>query len=277
MPLKILILAAGYGTRLQRDILADPTQQFKNRLNTPKPLLPLGPNNDALLTYWLNIFREAKIEIATAVFIVTNALYYPQFVSWAQEQGVPTQNIVSDGTETNETRVGAVGDVAFAVKHFGWFKDTWSKENVDLCIIAGDTLFQKGFPFEKLWRVYEKKCKKEYDASLVTTHHVSDEEVSKFGILSLEEEMEEPEKTISRNACPCFYFFRREMVGLLRVFLQESEQRGDPLDKRDAIGKVLAWGINGGLETFYAVRVEGRIDVGDLQGYIEARKYFENI
>ncbi|CAG8477769.1 7054_t:CDS:2 [Ambispora leptoticha] len=273
MPLKILILAAGYGTRLQRDILADPTQQFKNLLNTPKPLLPLGPNNDALLTYWLNIFREAKIEIATTVYIVSNALYHSQFVSWAQVQGFPTQNIVSDGTETNEKRVGAVGDVAFAVEHFGWFKDAWSKEDIDLCIIGGDTLFQKkGFSFKKLWRVYEEKCKKKYKASLITTYRVSDEEV----ILEFHEKPR-PEKTISRNACPCFYFFRREMVGLLRAFLQESEQRGDPLDKRDAIGKVLAWSINGELETFYAVHAEGRIDVGDLQGYIKARKYFEEI
>lgn len=40
--MKALILAAGYGTRLQRDLKNDESGNYKQLLNVPKPLLPIG-------------------------------------------------------------------------------------------------------------------------------------------------------------------------------------------------------------------------------------------
>lgn len=40
--MKAIILAAGYGTRLARDIENDSSQQYKQLLGVPKPLLPIG-------------------------------------------------------------------------------------------------------------------------------------------------------------------------------------------------------------------------------------------
>ncbi|KAG9284655.1 hypothetical protein G9A89_004697 [Geosiphon pyriformis] len=282
MPLKILILAAGYGTRLQRDIIADQNRGYAHLLNIPKALLPLGPNNYPLITHWLNIFRDVKIEISSLVHVVTNNRFYDKFLTWATQNGIPSTNVITDGTDTNETRIGAVGDIAFAVEHFGW-------TNEELLIIGGDTLFLKSFSFESVLRMFIENFQ---EASLVTTYCVSDDEMSNVGILALKDDekqakegkvllkiqyfLEKPsaQNTSSRYACPCFYFLRSKVVRLIRDFLEQSKDKGEALEERDATGKFIAWVINECHETFYGFRVEGRIDVGNLESYISARNYF---
>ncbi|RIB18785.1 hypothetical protein C2G38_2183601 [Gigaspora rosea] len=48
MNFKILILGAGYGTQLQRDILQDTSQKYSHLLGSPKALLPVGVGGDTL-------------------------------------------------------------------------------------------------------------------------------------------------------------------------------------------------------------------------------------
>lgn len=50
--MKAVILAAGYGTRLQRDVAADTSGRFARLLGTAKPLLPVGQR--ALISHWVN-------------------------------------------------------------------------------------------------------------------------------------------------------------------------------------------------------------------------------
>lgn len=49
--MKAVILAAGYGTRLQRDVCADRTGKFAHLAGIPKPLLPVG--QCALISHWV--------------------------------------------------------------------------------------------------------------------------------------------------------------------------------------------------------------------------------
>jgi choline kinase len=51
--MKVIILAAGYGTRLQRDIENDP--QYKHLLGVPKPLVPVG--GECLISRWMKIIK----------------------------------------------------------------------------------------------------------------------------------------------------------------------------------------------------------------------------
>ena len=51
--MKVIILAAGYGTRLQRDIENDPKQQYKHLLGVPKPLVPVG--GECVVSRWMRI------------------------------------------------------------------------------------------------------------------------------------------------------------------------------------------------------------------------------
>src|SRR4051794_37291289 len=100
MSLKILILGAGYGTRLQRDILNDTSKKYSHLQGVPKALLPL--NGKALITRWLDTLTESNIDLTTSVYVVTNLPSYSSFVSWAKSNNIPTKNIVNDGSTSNE-------------------------------------------------------------------------------------------------------------------------------------------------------------------------------
>lgn len=50
--MKAVVLAAGYGTRLQRDVEGDSSGRFAHLAGTAKPLLPVG--NCALISLWVN-------------------------------------------------------------------------------------------------------------------------------------------------------------------------------------------------------------------------------
>lgn len=51
--MKVIILAAGYGTRLEKDIKNDPKQRYKHLLGVPKPLVPVG--GESLISRWMSI------------------------------------------------------------------------------------------------------------------------------------------------------------------------------------------------------------------------------
>lgn len=50
--MKAVILAAGYGTRLQTDVAADTSGRFTHLVGTAKPLLPVG--SCALISHWVH-------------------------------------------------------------------------------------------------------------------------------------------------------------------------------------------------------------------------------
>ena len=95
--MKNIILAAGYATRL-----GELTKNF------PKPLLKIG--NNTILGRMLDDIDT--IDDITEHIIVTNHKFAPIFKQWAAEQHYSKPiTIVDDGTETNETRLGAVNDL----------------------------------------------------------------------------------------------------------------------------------------------------------------------
>jgi len=91
-----------------------------------------------LLDRWLDSFVSVGIP-ASRVHVVTNAKFYNLFVDWANRTGVPADNVVNDGTTSNDDRLGAVADLQLVVEKNGLLKDR------DLIVVAGDTLFQEGF------------------------------------------------------------------------------------------------------------------------------------
>ena len=97
-----LLLAAGYATRL-----------YPLTRDTPKPLLPVAGR--PIAAYMVE--QLAAIPEIERVLVVTNARFAPHFQRWAA--GQPTRyrvEVVDDGTTTNETRLGAIGDVAFTLR-----------------------------------------------------------------------------------------------------------------------------------------------------------------
>ncbi|XP_050975617.1 uncharacterized protein zgc:136439 [Labeo rohita] len=264
--MKAVILAAGYGTRLQRDIENDTTGSFKHLRGIAKPLLPVGPCE--LISHWVQALT--KTGCVDTVYVVTNDLYHEAFQQWAQE--FPNVKIINDGTRRNEDRHGAVACLQLTVK--------LCAVDDNLLVIGGDTLFKEDFSLKKFTERFFEVQNKDKESNLVLSYQCKDEETSKYGILELDEDLkvqcmkEKPllSETSSRNACPCFYLFSRTSLPLLDIFL--NEKKNAPIEERDAPGTFLSWLIL--RRPVYVHRISGRFDVGNLPSYIECDKYFKD-
>ena len=96
--MKSIILAAGYATRM-----------YPLSYDTPKPLLPV--RGKAILDWTL----EDLLPLTQDCVVVTNALFATRFIAWAEKYEGKIR-ILNDGTDSNEKRRGAVGDLLFAVQ-----------------------------------------------------------------------------------------------------------------------------------------------------------------
>ena len=97
-----VLLAAGYGTRIQ-SLFPD----------TPKALIEVGGR--ALIHHLLaNLARSGAVESA---LVVTNERYHDALRRHlaAGEPPLPTR-VISDGTASEEERLGALGDLQFALR-----------------------------------------------------------------------------------------------------------------------------------------------------------------
>lgn len=99
--MKNIVIAAGYATRL-----------YPLTKNFPKPLLTIG--NSTILGRLLDdIDRMDDID---GHIIVTNHKFAGIFEDWkAKQRYTKPVTIIDDGTETNETRLGAVKDLLLAI------------------------------------------------------------------------------------------------------------------------------------------------------------------
>src|SRR3954463_13340534 len=122
--MKVLILAAGYATRL-----------YPLTLTQPKPLLPVA--GKPMIEYVLD--NLAPVGGIDRVYVVTNAKFAGHFQKWAdQYRATKAQlefTIVNDGSTDDSNKLGAIGDLNLVV----------TKENVndDLIVVAGDNLFSQ--------------------------------------------------------------------------------------------------------------------------------------
>jgi len=118
--LKALILAAGYGTRL-----------YPLTLNTPKPLLDVAGR--PMLDYIIDKIND--IPEVDLIYVVTNEKFTQNFQEWSDKlNNLKPIKVINDGTSTNETRLGAVGDICFVLEH--------ENLNEDFIVIGGDNLFE---------------------------------------------------------------------------------------------------------------------------------------
>ena len=228
--MKALILAAGYATRLRP--LTD---------SLPKMLLPLAER--PMLDYLLDRIREVG-EI-DEIHLVTNAQFASTFRDWAPEDVA----VHDDGTTSNEDRLGAIGDIAFAI-------DEGGLAGVDLFVVAGDNLI--GYSLRDLVDFWQAK-----GGSALALHEVSDPGLLKnYGVVELDQDdrvigfQEKPAEPRSNLAATAAYLYRAEHLELLARYFEE----GNPLD---APGNFAAW-----LHTrapVHGYRASGEWhDIGDL-------------
>ena len=109
--MKVAILAAGFGTRLQRDIRASGAHAELE--NVPKPLLPVS--GKPVISHWMELLAGCP-DTSEEVFVVVNDANKQQFEDWTRDY--PTARLVSSKCSTNEDRPGAVACIQIAVDHF---------------------------------------------------------------------------------------------------------------------------------------------------------------
>jgi len=116
--MKVIILAAGYATRL-----------YPLTLTQPKPLLPVAgkPMIDHVLDNLASILGIDR------VYVVTNAKFATQFQQWADTYRASKAKldftIVNDGSTDDSNKLGAIGDLhhrrgrrQFVQRKTGWFR-----------------------------------------------------------------------------------------------------------------------------------------------------------
>ena len=243
--MKMIILAAGYATRLY-----PLTKDF------PKPLLKVG---DKTILDWLvdDIDTCGKID---EYVVISNHKFATHFEEWAKHKSMKI-TVVDDGTSTNETRLGAVVDIQYAVNKCGI--------NDDCVIIAGDNVLD--FSLTKFVEYGVSKnascCMRHFEPSV--------EKLRKTGVLSIDdsdkvlEMAEKPAEPASNWACPPFYFYKASDIARI----------GEALDNgcgKDAPGSLVAWLCKN--STVYAYEMPGdRYDIGDIKSYEDVQERYKGI
>ena len=260
--MKCVVIAAGYATRL-----GELTKNF------PKPLLKIGENT--ILGRMLDDIDQIP-EIDEHI-IITNHKFAHIFEEWAKEVSSPlrgeiSQNsdqnlnnfqakpvkkqitIVDDGTETNETRLGAVCDLLFAMAKLSI--------DDDLLVVAADNLLF--FSFSEF-----VDFAKEKGTSCIMCHEQpSIEKLQRTGVVELDDNnkvlgMEEkPQVPKSHWAVPPFYIYLKKDLDLVR----HSVENGCG---KDAPGNLAHYMVDH--TTMHAWPMSaGRFDIGSLDTYYEA-------
>ena len=243
--MKCLILAAGYATRL-----------YPLTENFPKPLLDVGGKT---ILDWLLDDVEASGKIDEYA-VVTNHKFACHFENWASGRSEKI-TVVDDGTTTNETRLGAVRDIQYALEKTG-FDD-------DIIIMAGDNLLDFSLIKFIEYAIAEgTSCiMRYYEPSEAKLHKCGVVEVDEHDlILSMEEKPAEPR---SHWCCPPFYFYRRQDVARI----PEGMAAGCGVD---APGSFVAWIAT--KVPIRAMEMPGhRYDIGTLDSYKAVQATYQGI
>lgn len=243
--MKCVILAAGYATRL-----------YPLTENFPKPLLKVGQKT--ILDWLLEDIHTAGL--VDEYIVISNHKFAAHFKNWAEGHALPI-TVVDDGTSTNETRLGAVRDIQFAIDQLNL--------DDDLLIIAGDNVLDFSL-------TYFIRYAQEKGTSCTMRYFESDEKrlrksgVSEVGegevLLSLEEKPAQPKS----NWCtPPFYFYKAADVKKIRDAIADG-------CGTDAPGSLVAWMCRH--STLHSMEMPGsRYDIGNLESYQKVQETYKGI
>ena len=245
--MKCIVLAAGYATRL-----------YPLTENFPKPLLKVGDRT--ILDHLLEDLSGSP-EIGEFV-IVTNHRFAHCFEQWAKTAGYGSPvTILDDGTLTNETRLGAVMDIRFALDRIG--------TSEDVLVMAGDNLLDFS-----LRRFVDYSLEKS-TSCIMRYYEPREERLRKCGVVEIDSGdlvlsmQEKPSEPRSNWCCPPFYFYRSEDLR----FVEEGIAEGCGTD---APGSFACY-----LQTktpVHAMLMPGaRYDIGNLESYREVCRNYRGV
>ncbi len=241
--MKALILAAGYGTRL-----------YPLSKNRAKALLPVG--GKPMVEH---IIKKMKsIPELDEIFMVVNKKFYGDFENWLSDYDAGIKiKLFNDGSIDDDNKLGAIGDIKFAIEK-GGISD-------DLLVIAGDNLFD--FALLPFVRFFNDK------GTSVGLYKMSHRElVKKYSVVELDEDQkllsfeEKPEHPRTNLIAICLYLFSGKKLDLIFSYLEEG-------NNPDAPGYYIKWLVEKGLVHGFVFEGEW-LDIGDFKSYDEANRIF---
>ena len=265
--MKTIVIAAGYATRL-----GELTRNF------PKPLLKIG--NTTILDRMLDDLDT--IDDIDEHIVVTNHKFASIFHDWRSRRlsgglgaGVGTADtppspaapavtrkpitIIDDGTETNDTRLGAVCDLLLAINGTNPVDD-------DLLVVAADNILY--FKFQE----FVDFAKEKQTSCIMCHEQPSVEKLQRTGVIVVDEQMrvlnmeEKPQQPKSHWAVPPFYIYLRKDLPLVRASIDNG-------CGKDAPGNLAHYMVEH--TTMHAwPMTAGRFDIGSLDTYYEAQRLF---
>ena len=243
--MKCLILAAGYATRL-----------YPLTENFPKPLLQVG---EKTILDWL-VDDIDTLGLVDEYVVISNHKFAVHFDEWAATK-TQKVTVVDDGTDSNETRLGAVRDIQFAIEQLGL--------DDDMLVIAGDNVLD--FSLTEFIAYAKEK-----NASCIMRYYEPDgKKLLKCGVVTIDEndmvlEMTEKSPTPATNwCCPPFYYYTKADAKLV----PQGIESGCGVD---APGSYIAWLCT--QTDVFAMEMPGsRYDIGNLESYEKVKAEYKGI
>ena len=248
--MKLIILAAGYATRL-----------YPLTLNQPKPLLPVA--GKPMLEHVLDNVRT--IEAIDQAYVVTNAKFVNHFQKWADGYQRPNLNfsftIVNDHSTDDSNKLGAIGDLHLVLTTFNI--------DDDIIVVGGDNLFSNDL------REFGEYCQ-QVNAPVTGVYDVGDlEQIKKYNAIEIdennrityfEEKPKEPKSTLTGIA---LYYYPKAVLPLIRQYIAEGNNPDQP-------GRLVQW-LYPRLP-FHVWKVPGIwFDVGSIETLEEANRVFSKL
>ena len=196
--MKCLILAAGYATRL-----------YPLTENFPKPLLAVG---EKTILDWL-IDDIDTSNMVDEYVVISNHKFAHHFETWAKTKAQKI-TVVDDGTSTNETRLGAVKDIQFAI----------DKLNIDddMLVIAGDNVLDFSLT------TFVEYATKKQSSCIMRYYEPDDKKLLKCGVVTVDENdkilnMTEKSPTPATHwCCPPFYYYTKADAKLVEKGIESD-------------------------------------------------------
>lgn len=239
-------LCAGYATRL-----------YPLTENFPKALLEVRGKT---ILDWLydDICESGAVD---RFVVVSNHRYISHFEKWAAEKTKAKVEVIDDGTESNEGRLGAVRDVSLAVEKL--------RLEDDLLVIAGDNVLD--FSLSRFIGYFQEK-----KASCIMRYFCDDPaRLRKSGVIEPAQDgriLRMEEKPAEPFACWCappFYVYAKQDLH----FIAEALSSGCGAD---APGSFMAWLSKH--TPVYSMEMPGkRYDIGNMESYEAVQREYKGI
>src|SRR6059058_1867388 len=245
--MKVIILAAGYATRLH-----------PLTLTQPKPLLPVA--GKPMIEYVLD--NLAPIGGLDRIYVVTNAKFATHFQKWADGYRAAKAKldftIVNDRSTDDTNKLGAIGDLHLVISR--------EKVDDDIIVVAGDNLFSQSL--EDFGRFARSK-----NAPILAVYDVGNlEEIKKYNAITMDQDgritffEEKPKQPASTITGIALYYYPRATLPQIRQYITEGNNPDQP-------GRLVQWLYP--RAPFYTWRVPGIwYDIGSKETLEEANKIF---